>query len=64
MTKSLKKEYRLVWNSANEVTVQGKFSLTSVTGCSNGFDADTEEEITAKIAELGLTIIPDQEETL
>jgi len=53
---NLYKNYRLVWNNANEVTLLNKFPTTSVTGCGLGFDADSKAEVDAKITELSLTL--------
>ena len=53
---NLKKEYRVVWNDAKEVTLLDKFQLTSVTGCLLGFAADTKEKVDTKITELELTV--------
>ena len=53
---NLKKEYRVVWNDAKEVTLLDKFQSTSATGCLLGFAADTKEKVDTKITELELTV--------
>jgi len=56
--KKLEKKYKLVWNSDLEILFYSeKEGSISVGGNSYVFDADTKEEIDAKILELGLIVI-------
>ena len=53
---TLTKEYRLVWN--DEIILYGEYSGETVTK-HNTFECDTQEELDAKVIELGFEI-PDE----
>jgi hypothetical protein len=56
--KNLVKEFRIIWKNNLEITQNLEKEVGSTTGVNdaffNSFEADTKEEIDAKIAELNL----------
>ena len=51
--KTLKKDYRLVWN--NEIILYGKYTGETVTK-HNAFECDTQVELDTKVIDLGFKI--------